>query len=323
MEDDFIMNTGPCRAMQMTLAMTLAFGALGTPRAAAGDEMYDFELLNPFYFIHGQDNWVDQPSQGQAVIRVDETTENGSQVVRHHPTVNFNESAFITRVNDSSFGFEPFTGLESAAVLQFECTGDHIAMFALGHDRNGDGMVRSADGEIGPAFGTNDRQFAIQQANHGSTFAIDFGPGNSRDDWYRIRLRIDFTANDGDGSGSLLYLNVTDGDDEFLPVAGLESINLDLSAMHPDAGPARWDAMWLHLLTGGGNVPAADHLVPHVKTGPEGDINGDGLVNTEDLLSLLGAWGACPDPPEHCPADLDGDNQVNAGDLLILLANWT
>jgi len=311
--------------MRTIFTMTLAFGALGAPSAAAApaDEMYDFESLSPFYFIHGQDNWVDQPGQGQAVIVDDETPDNGSQVVRHHPTVGFNESAFITRVNDTTFSFEPFTGSESLAVLQFECTGDHIAMFALGHDHNGDGMVRSADGEIGPAFGTNDRQFAIQQANYGPTYAVDFGSGNSKDDWYRIRLRIDFSANDGDGSGTLFYMNLTDGDDEFVPVAGLEDINLDLSEMHPEAGPAHWNAMWLHLLTGGDNIPAADHLVPHVKTGPEGDINGDGLVNTEDLLSLLAAWGSCPDPPTDCPADLDDDGEVGTSDLLILLANWT
>ena len=53
-----------------------------------------------------------------------------------------------------------------------------------------------------------------------------------------------------------------------------------------------------------------------------GDVNGDGVVNTEDLLLLLGSWGPCPDPPEECPADFNGDGFVNTGDLLILLGNW-
>jgi hypothetical protein len=51
------------------------------------------------------------------------------------------------------------------------------------------------------------------------------------------------------------------------------------------------------------------------------DLNGDGVVNTPDLLALLAAWGPCPDPPE-CPADLDGDGVVGTADLLILLAHW-
>ncbi len=51
-----------------------------------------------------------------------------------------------------------------------------------------------------------------------------------------------------------------------------------------------------------------------------GDITGDGSVNVEDLLVLLGAWGPCGAP---CPADLDGDKAVTVADLLMLLAGWT
>jgi hypothetical protein len=50
-----------------------------------------------------------------------------------------------------------------------------------------------------------------------------------------------------------------------------------------------------------------------------GDVNGDGFVNTTDLLELLASWGTCG----GCPADLNGDGFVNTADLLILLANWT
>jgi len=56
--------------------------------------------------------------------------------------------------------------------------------------------------------------------------------------------------------------------------------------------------------------------------GIAGDVNGDGIVDTEDLLLLLGAWGPCPQPPDDCPADFDGNGVVNTADLLILLANW-
>ena len=49
-----------------------------------------------------------------------------------------------------------------------------------------------------------------------------------------------------------------------------------------------------------------------------GDIDGDGDVDTSDLLSLLGAWGPCP----GCPQDVDGDGDVDTADLLTLLGNW-
>lgn len=57
------------------------------------------------------------------------------------------------------------------------------------------------------------------------------------------------------------------------------------------------------------------------------DLNGDSVVNGQDLALLLGAWGLCVgcgelfDPPT-CFADLNGDCQINGIDLAILLAAW-
>lgn len=48
------------------------------------------------------------------------------------------------------------------------------------------------------------------------------------------------------------------------------------------------------------------------------DINCDGVVNTVDLLTLLGDWGPCP----GCPSDIDGNGVVNTTDLLTLLGEW-
>lgn len=53
------------------------------------------------------------------------------------------------------------------------------------------------------------------------------------------------------------------------------------------------------------------------------DINGDGLVNGNDLTILLGMWGPCSKDADPCSADLDGNSIVDGADLTILLANWT
>ncbi len=50
-----------------------------------------------------------------------------------------------------------------------------------------------------------------------------------------------------------------------------------------------------------------------------GDINGDGRVDSRDLLSLLASWGS----DDGGPADLDGDGVVGPLDLEILLGAWT
>lgn len=46
------------------------------------------------------------------------------------------------------------------------------------------------------------------------------------------------------------------------------------------------------------------------------DLDGSGVVNTTDLLSLFAQWGTAG------TADFDGNGVVNTADLLILFANW-
>jgi hypothetical protein len=65
------------------------------------------------------------------------------------------------------------------------------------------------------------------------------------------------------------------------------------------------------------NIWLISDLLPGI-----GDMNGDGVVNVQDLLLLFGAWGPCPDPPTGCPADLNGDGDVDVQDLLLVFANW-
>ena len=48
------------------------------------------------------------------------------------------------------------------------------------------------------------------------------------------------------------------------------------------------------------------------------DLNGDGVVNSLDMVILLNAFGNCPASPASCPADLNGDGVVNALDVIIL-----
>jgi Ca2+-binding EF-hand superfamily protein len=53
-----------------------------------------------------------------------------------------------------------------------------------------------------------------------------------------------------------------------------------------------------------------------------GDVNGDGVVDIDDIFDVLAAWGPCDDP-SNCPADVNGDGTVDIDDLFEVLANWT
>jgi len=56
-----------------------------------------------------------------------------------------------------------------------------------------------------------------------------------------------------------------------------------------------------------------------------GDVNGDAVVNVQDLLGVIGAWGACPTDVPLCAGDVapaGGDGTVNVQDLLAVIGNW-
>jgi len=73
---------------------------------------------------------------------------------------------------------------------------------------------------------------------------------------------------------------------------------------------------------GGGSLPI-DTCLPDIVPLPSGDL----LVNVQDLLAVIAAWGACPNPAD-CPADIApvgppvGDDLVNVQDLLAVIAGW-
>jgi hypothetical protein len=134
----------------------------------------------------------------------------------------------------------------------------------------GDGLLKAQDGEVGPSFGVSDRNFLIQEASGGTSYTDNFnaggGDGNSGNDWYRIQLRMDFTANSGDGIGSLYFKNLSQNDTSFHSVSGTRNVPLGLTRLTAAAGPAHWNAMRISLLSNGNCVPGIDNLIPNGTT---------------------------------------------------------
>ena len=62
---------------------------------------------------------------------------------------------------------------------------------------------------------------------------------------------------------------------------------------------------------------AGAHGVPDECECP-GDVNGDGFVNINDLLAIVGAWGEC----SSCSEDINGDGYANVTDLLMVIDAW-
>ena len=233
-----------------------------------GVEVYDCELLETNQLLHGQDGWRLQAGFGRVDVLPGGLADNATVVLRHHHTVTANQPAFATRTNDARFDFVAFTGTETNAIIQFEATGEYVAMFALGCDLNGDGILTAEAGELGPAFGVFDRKFRLQEANlgvtHDDNFNLGGGDANSGNDYYRLQLRMDFTANEGDGVGTLGFKNLTDGDTSFHSVPGVRNQSLGLNRLSPPARPARWNTLWVQLLSNGNSIPSADNFLPNL-----------------------------------------------------------
>jgi hypothetical protein len=81
----------------------------------------------------------------------------------------------------------------------------------------------------------------------------------------------------------------------------LYAVDMGLGFEYEDFGPNTISNLQLIITVPGDACPA--------------DFDGDGDVDTADLLFLLGAWGT-PD------GDVDGDSDTDTADLLALLAAW-
>lgn len=130
----------------------------------------------------------------------------------------------------------------------------------------------------------------------------------------RVRLARN-DLNDGETIVFSQFNDVITGQAILMVLAGDVNLdgNADLVAVNAGlVGPAANGE-------GGGSVSV---LLNETSPGPIGDLDGDGIVGTPDLLILLGMWGPCGDCND-CVADLNGDCNVDTTDLLMLLGNWS
>jgi uncharacterized membrane protein len=76
-----------------------------------------------------------------------------------------------------------------------------------------------------------------------------------------------------------------------------------------------------HILVDGILDPGSEHVALIVQPigGVIGDANCDNVVNVDDLLAVINAWGPC----YGCAEDFTEDSKIDTDDLLLTLNNWT
>lgn len=188
---------------------------------------YDFETQSNGN-LGGQDNWVNAFGAPFSV-----STGIGTDTTKVVGTAGSTSSNFATRVNDGNFSFGSLVGV-TALTLGFDTR--YVDGGNGGINNQSHFSISSPSGSTGsPFFGLQGNNLTINN----SAFTL---PGSLNfDDWISLRLQMDLTANSGNGSGTLFYKNLTDGDTGYTAVSGLQNINLNLSSQDP----TQWSRMVL------------------------------------------------------------------------------
>lgn len=267
---------------------------------------YTFENLNLNASLSGQDSWVPDPiiAGSPASVRTIPGADPTKVALVGQP---FEPSGVYraTRVNNGAYSFSPLSStlvnaIEFDALWGNDGQNNSSATFSLGRDLDGNGII-SAAGEQGPLFGMTGGLapppggpggffFRIVDAAGGTQHLATLPASIQSGEWVRLRLLIDPSANAGDGSASLQYRNISDGEITFTAVPGLQNINVHLLSMDPAANsPDEWNAMWFRTDAGGGNsVSAVDNLSTSVV--PEPTMLGGAMILAAALARKRQRW---------------------------------
>lgn len=137
---------------------------------------------------------------------------------------------------------------------------------------------------------------------------------------FQIVLTIDGVHQVGNATDFFLAsATFTDNGSEDLPGDPLPTFPMDLPTVIPPGETAHVLIDLTPESTSWQTEIDASIEATHLATIP-GDIDGDGIVGTNDLLAILAAWGPCTG---SCPEDLDGDGEVAVTDVLLVISWWS
>ncbi|MEM7755760.1 MAG: glycosyl hydrolase family 28-related protein [Planctomycetota bacterium] len=257
----------------------------------------------------GQDNWIFERdftgTDGLNVLLQTVQTPAGPALA----AVSSNgRDSVISRQADPRFGFLPHRFTQTDARVRFE---------GRSGEPSGPGgnvyLILNNNDDDGIQFGMREAEFLIRGGRFSSvlqqTVPVPSG-WYTRGDWFQIELRIDFTANNGDGAGSLYFMNLTEGDTQYRAVPGMQSVPFQGEVRYPES----WDRIEFRIR----NAAAASNIVANANPAAccPADLDGDGqLTPTADIVPFVALVAAA-----SALADIDGVPGTDLFDLLAHLA---
>jgi hypothetical protein len=210
---------------RMKILSLVALIAVCTPVASAARLDFDSVPLGPIDGMGDLKYWVvtrslwDGGSLTSSMLIRPESSGSSNHVL------GATERSLVTRVAGPGFPFPAPTAPESVFELQFDLRvqlryGDTFAWVGLGTDVNQDGIIAGEDEmRIGVSYYMG--QFVLTSTSpdqHDVGRVLGSPPGEFEvNEWLRVRLVLDFEANDGDGTARLETMNLSRGETQFQP----------------------------------------------------------------------------------------------------------
>lgn len=242
--------------MAPSLTMLRVFGGFSVLvlacASALGAEEVTFEDLRDGPAA-GQGGWQDYDGEPSLLTVQTLTPAHLGQATR--VLASATGSDFVTLRGEAPLGVDAKGG----QVVQVDVRPGASALIeiSVGHDLDVKPAKGGGDGRRGPSLGFVGPKFMLRSANPNAMVSADASATDDRNDWYRLRLVIDFAANGGNGAGTLQVRNLTDGEQAYRTV--LSGVDLQIKARMAaiSRDPATWNA-WLVRMNGAGAM--ADNL---------------------------------------------------------------
>ena len=225
--------------MRSTIIVLLLVAA--APLPVAFGQTYDFGRLSEGPLAE-QDGWK--------MFRYGPADANGiapqlpvshtNQIVKagppiSSPVMDAQTIGWLYRVNDDKFAFK--IGDPNRVTIQ--CDMLETRSDSRGHIKF---YLASKDHANSAWIGFAGKDFEYREAHHGVTITVPRtfdDADNGVNDWYRLKLDMDFASD----RATVSYMNLTDGDTDFLPIPKLTDIQLSKEGQKPD--PSSWDRLFV------------------------------------------------------------------------------